>query len=200
MQPSIDPLWQGLHACKMCGAALRNGERVRGQYWNPEVPLDAYEAVNLLEALKMIPSTGDWHGQLRFRCQAVLDKYGNEYTVPNQTVEQMSESKALDARRLQEVAHAAVSWTYMPPERHTEALLKIRRLIKESQGWFTGHDEQLEREALQEDTTNKELRALATEFGQHRIDSNLDWFEDWAARLYALLESANLSGPQESGA
>jgi hypothetical protein len=86
-----DPFWNGLHPCKLCGAALRNGERVRGHSWNPEVPLDPYEAVNLLEALKLVPDTGDWHGQLRFRAQAVVDKYGTEYTRPNQTAEQMKE-------------------------------------------------------------------------------------------------------------
>lgn len=85
-----DPLWTGLCPCPTCGAALRNGERVRGSYWNPEVPLDAYEAVNLLEALKLVPQTGDWHGQLRFRCEAVLAKYGHKH-VPNQTAEQMRE-------------------------------------------------------------------------------------------------------------
>lgn len=45
--------------------------------------------------------------------------------------------------------HAAVSWTYMPPERHEEALLRIRRLLKEHAGWWNAQDEQLEREAFE---------------------------------------------------
>jgi hypothetical protein len=80
----------GLHPCKCCGAPLGyDGERVRGGYHHPDVPLDAYEAINLLEALKLVKQTGDWHGQLRFRCEAVIKKYGGPTLRPNATAEQM---------------------------------------------------------------------------------------------------------------
>jgi hypothetical protein len=36
----------------------------------------------------------------------------------------------------------------VPPERAEEALLRIRRLLKEYEGWWTAHDEALEREAF----------------------------------------------------
>lgn len=85
-------LWQGLHPCSFCGAPLRNGSRVRGSYWNPEVPLDAYEAINLLEVLKVVPSTGDWHGQLKSRCEATVAEYGTEFLKPNRNAEQMRKS------------------------------------------------------------------------------------------------------------
>lgn len=91
-----DYLWQGLAPCPTCGApcyANQMGyQRVRGGMWNPEVPLNAYEAHNLLEALKLVPDTGDWHGQLRARCEAVIDKYPQEYGGPNQTAEQMRQT------------------------------------------------------------------------------------------------------------
>jgi hypothetical protein len=45
--------------------------------------------------------------------------------------------------------HAAVSWTYVPPDRHEEALLRIRRMLKEHAGWWNDHDERLEREAFE---------------------------------------------------
>lgn len=45
--------------------------------------------------------------------------------------------------------HAAVSWTYLPPERHEEALLRIRRVLKEKAGWWNDADEQAERAAFE---------------------------------------------------
>ena len=83
--------WSGLHPCKCCGAPLMNanGERARGSYWNPDVPLSAYEAVNLLEALKLVRDTGDWHGQLRARCEQVVKKYGRDIVGPNAPAEEM---------------------------------------------------------------------------------------------------------------
>ena len=44
--------------------------------------------------------------------------------------------------------HAAVSWTYMPLNRSEEALLRIRRLLKEHEGWWTEDDERREKEAF----------------------------------------------------
>jgi hypothetical protein len=55
--------------------------------------MSPYEAVNLLEALKLVPDTGDWHGQLRFRCQQVLRVYGDDERLrPNATAEEMRRS------------------------------------------------------------------------------------------------------------
>lgn len=51
--------------------------------------LDSYHAVNLREALKLVPDTGDWHGSLRAACEIVLkDDPGAR---PNQTAEHMKE-------------------------------------------------------------------------------------------------------------
>lgn len=36
---------------------------------------------------------------------------------------------------------AAVSWTYLPANRAVEALLRIRRALKEPRGWWTPNDE-----------------------------------------------------------
>lgn len=36
------------------------------------LPLDYYEAVNLFEALKVVPDTGDWYNQVKFKLEAVL--------------------------------------------------------------------------------------------------------------------------------
>ena len=38
--------------------------------------------------------------------------------------------------------HAAVSWTYLRGERAEEALLRIRRALKEPRGWWGPSDEQ----------------------------------------------------------
>jgi hypothetical protein len=46
------------------------------------------------------------------------------------------------------ISHACVSWTYVDSERAEEALLRIRRVLKEHEGWWTEHDEHLEREAF----------------------------------------------------
>jgi hypothetical protein len=62
--------------------------RVQGSYWHPDIPLSPYEAVNLLEALKVVKDTGDWHGQLRSRCQEVLRVYGDDRP-PNASAEDM---------------------------------------------------------------------------------------------------------------
>jgi hypothetical protein len=53
--------------------------------------LDGYHAANLLEALKLAPDTGDWHGSLRFACQMALDREGDRAPKPNQSAEQMAE-------------------------------------------------------------------------------------------------------------
>lgn len=84
--------WYGMKPCRECGAPLLDQyppQRARGNFWHPDVPMSPYEAANLLEALKLVPDTGDWHGQLRFRAQAVLRFYGEH--APNQTAEQMRE-------------------------------------------------------------------------------------------------------------
>lgn len=49
--------------------------------------LDPYHAANLLEALKLVPDTGDWHGSLRAACQIALQDHPDEK--PNQSAEQM---------------------------------------------------------------------------------------------------------------
>lgn len=36
------------------------------------LPLDYYEAINLHEALKVVPDTGDWYNQVKFKLEAVL--------------------------------------------------------------------------------------------------------------------------------
>lgn len=36
------------------------------------LPLDHYEAINLLEALKVAPDTGDWHGQVWWKLEGLL--------------------------------------------------------------------------------------------------------------------------------
>lgn len=51
--------------------------------------LDAYHAVNLREALKLVPDTGDWHGSLRAAIEIVLREHPE--ASPNQTAEQMRE-------------------------------------------------------------------------------------------------------------
>lgn len=62
------------------------------QVWTPgshpalAAALDPYHAANLLEALKLVPDTGDWHGSLRIACQMVLDE---QPAKPNRTAEQM---------------------------------------------------------------------------------------------------------------
>ena len=38
----------------------------------PDAPLTPYQAANLLEALKLVPDTGDWYGELRLKCEAIL--------------------------------------------------------------------------------------------------------------------------------
>lgn len=81
--------------CQLCGAPLdaRTGklERARGHWHDADVPMDGYEALNLLEALRLVPDTGDWHGQLRLRCANVLSKHGSMgFMRPNQTAEQMA--------------------------------------------------------------------------------------------------------------
>lgn len=89
---SYDPLWNGLKPCRECGAPLLDRyppERARGSCRNPDVPLNAYEAQNLLEALKLVPNTGDWHGQLRSRCEEVIKKYPQECFGANATAEMM---------------------------------------------------------------------------------------------------------------
>jgi hypothetical protein len=55
--------------------------------------IDAYEAINLQEALKVIPDTGDWHGQIRYKLKQVLDnpQVANRMGAPNCTAEQYRE-------------------------------------------------------------------------------------------------------------
>jgi hypothetical protein len=45
------------------------------------------------------------------------------------------------SRRLLEPYHAAVSWTYIRGERAEEALLRIRKVLKEAVGWWNAQDE-----------------------------------------------------------
>ena len=49
-----------------------------------------YIAANLFEALKIVPDTGDWHGQLRAWCE----RWKGE-TLPNKTADEMMETIAL---------------------------------------------------------------------------------------------------------
>lgn len=49
--------------------------------------LDPYHAVNLREALRIVPDTGDWHGSLRAACEIALE--GHPEAKPNQTATQM---------------------------------------------------------------------------------------------------------------
>ena len=59
----------------------------RGEWAWIAAGLDEYHAVNLREALKLIPDTGDWHGSLRAACDIVLDDH--PVAKPNQTAAQM---------------------------------------------------------------------------------------------------------------
>lgn len=55
--------------------------------------LDSYHAINLLEALKLIPDTGDWHGSLRAACEMRLAHNCDTHVIkPNQTAEQMADA------------------------------------------------------------------------------------------------------------
>lgn len=84
--------WGGLRPCRECAAPLLDQyppKRAQGNYWHPDIPLSPYEAVNLLEALKVVKDTGDWHGQLRFRCEQVLAVYGHGDDRPNAPAEDM---------------------------------------------------------------------------------------------------------------
>lgn len=36
------------------------------------LPLDYYEAINLYEALKVVPDTGDWYNQVKWKLEAVM--------------------------------------------------------------------------------------------------------------------------------
>lgn len=51
--------------------------------------LDSYHAANLLEALRLVPDTGDWHGSLRIACAMTLSQ--GKAVPPNATAEQMRE-------------------------------------------------------------------------------------------------------------
>lgn len=46
-----------------------------------------------------------------------------------------------DTRRLMAPFHAAVSWTYIGGDRAEEALLRIRRELKQAVGWWTSLDD-----------------------------------------------------------
>ena len=50
-------------------------------------PLGEYIAVNLREALKLVPDNGDWHALLRQACDAAIPEGSTQG--PNQTAEQM---------------------------------------------------------------------------------------------------------------
>lgn len=55
--------------------------------------LNPYHAINLLEALKFVPDTGDWHGSLRIACEMALARAGAVDSIsPNQTAEQMADA------------------------------------------------------------------------------------------------------------
>jgi hypothetical protein len=64
-----------------------------------EISLDRYEAMNLLALIEATSSngptpmdTGDWHGQLRWKLEALLKDWPSAYPeLPNQTPEQMQE-------------------------------------------------------------------------------------------------------------
>lgn len=51
--------------------------------------LDAYHVRNLLEALKCVRSSGDWHGSLQIACEIVLAAQGEEWSRPNQPAEDL---------------------------------------------------------------------------------------------------------------
>lgn len=60
----------------------------RGDHAAIAAGLDGYHAANLLEALRLIPDTGDWHGSLRIACGIALREVGGHHT-PNATAEAM---------------------------------------------------------------------------------------------------------------
>lgn len=99
--PLNDSLWRGLKPCRECGAPLYADQyppnRPHGGWWHPDVAMDAYEAINLLEVLKVVPDTGDWHGQLRFRCEQVVKHYGSENLRANATASELRERMGLRA-------------------------------------------------------------------------------------------------------
>ena len=46
-----------------------------------------------------------------------------------------------EAKRLYAPYHACVSWTYVRGERADEALLRIRKELKQAAGWWTEQDQ-----------------------------------------------------------
>lgn len=64
--------------------------------------LDPYHAANLLEALALVPDTGDWHGSLRIACQMVL---ADQPQAPNATAQQMRERDPCRAALLKIAEH-----------------------------------------------------------------------------------------------
>ena len=54
----------------------------------PDTPLSGYQAANLLAALPLVPDTGDWHGELRLKCEAILRDMDRP-PAPNKTTDEM---------------------------------------------------------------------------------------------------------------
>jgi hypothetical protein len=98
-KPDILPAWEFLSVAeksawlKVCEAL--DGSRMErpgkpGEWAWIAAGLDAYHAVNLREALEIVPDTGDWHGSLRAACEIALKDHPDAR--PNQTAEQMRET------------------------------------------------------------------------------------------------------------
>lgn len=85
--------------CPTCGAPRRLRQDVEGTSSFASADgthaaladaLDGYHALNLLEALRLVPDTGDWHGSLRIACQMAVERKTAHLLGPNQTAEQMA--------------------------------------------------------------------------------------------------------------
>lgn len=73
---------------------------------------------------------------------------------------------AKEVERLREPYHECVSLTYNPPEKWEASLLRIRRRLKTTVGWWNEQDEALERAALTPPSDSPEPEKQAAPKGE----------------------------------